>query len=628
MPFTLDKLPFYAKVPKTVPENLAYREELLGACAESLTLRQDAWIMAARDPFWYWNTFGFLLEPRATDTPSTIPFVTWPRQDEILLEILNAVNDGYDLHIKKSRGVGVSWNVLLVFEWFWHFKERQHFLVHSKKEDLVDKIGDPDTLLYKLDFWCEHLPDWLRPTPDRKKNHVGNADLRGTIDGGSTTDDVARGGRRRAIFCDEFAAVKEGAEIVAAVSEATECTIYGSTSKGIGTEFYRLESAPICHVQTRWHEYPLQRAGLYRVTNGSVEILDKECRAVKGLDAHGRSRVFAFPDEYPFVTSGIHFTDGGLRSPYYDRRCAHFTDPLLRAQELDLDDIGAGDPFFPRRMIEPLKANAFDPAWIGDLDYDPQTKLPRIPYAFVAREGGPLKLWVAPDSAGLVPLDMDYCWGADISQGSGATPSVLIVINRETGEQVGEYATPTVTPSDFAHVANAVGRLFAGKLEQAFACWEANGPGNAFGKKLYGDLEYRRIYFREGKDVRKRPTYQPGWHSSTAGKIELFNDFRDALQTGRLVLRSRGTLQDCYNYSHDGRGGIVNQVQPTSRAGGGGARYSHGDFAAAAACGILGLKPIISLEEKKRSRESPIGCMAARVREDRRETRVASIDEP
>jgi len=625
----LSEFPYYRRVPKGLPQNLRYRSWVMERTAESRQAREDAWVMAARDPYWYWNTFGFILEPRNTDKPTTVPFVTWARQDEILLEVLNAVQDGYDLHIKKSRGVGVSWNVLLVFEWFWHFQPQQHLLVHSRKEELVDKEGDPDTLFYKLSFWRQQLPAWLRPRLDRRKNHLGNIDTGGTIDGGSTTDDIGRGGRRRAIFCDEFAAVLNAPAIVAAVSDTTNCTIYGSTSKGIGTEFHRLESAPICHVETLWHEYPVQSKGLYRVKDGQVEVLDKTCKTVRGLDEKGKIRTFRFPEEYPFVTEGMHFTEGGYRSPYYDQRCAHFTDPALRAQELDLDDIGAGDPFFSRPLIEPLKARATEPIWTGDIERDEATNLPRKPYVLSHKVGGPLKLWWAPDSSGKMPEDQDYCWGADIAQGSGATNSVIIIVNRATGEQVGEYCAAEVTPTDLAYFANALGRIFCGERHaQAYGAWEANGPGNAFGKKLYDDLKYRRIYFRETRDVRRKTTWQPGFHSTSTLKYELFSRFRDALKEATFVIRSRTTLQDCYNYRHDGRGGIVNQLRPTGRLVGGSSRYSHGDFAAAAACTTLGLGDILRARDESRPRKVSVNCLASRIEAARKMTTVASIDRP
>ena len=131
--------------------------------------------------------------------------------------------------IEKSRDMGASWMCLMAFEWVWHFHSISSFLLVSRKEDLVDKTNDPRSLMWKIDYMHKNQPRWLLPSIGRSNFHIINHDTGSTIDGESTTGDVARGDRRTAILLDEFASVDQGARVLAATGDATDCRVMNST---------------------------------------------------------------------------------------------------------------------------------------------------------------------------------------------------------------------------------------------------------------------------------------------------------------------------------------------------------------------------------------------------------------
>jgi len=284
-------------VPKGIEANLAYRREILRIARGDLGYRSLLWSLCRSDILFYVNTFVWTFNPKLKGE-KVIPFVTYPFQDVVFRELVEAVAD-HDLVIEKSRDMGASWMCLTVFEWFWHFYDYQTFLMVSRKEDLVDKSGDPKALFYKVDFIHKHLPSWLVPEINRTNLHLNNEDNGSTIDGESTTGDVGRGDRRTAVLCDEFAMVQDGYKVNRALRDVTDCRIFNSTPAGAAGAFYDHVNNPhMKKIRLHWSEHPVKADGLYRDLSGKV------------------------------------------RSPYYDLQCLRANNPVEIAMELDIDSVG------------------------------------------------------------------------------------------------------------------------------------------------------------------------------------------------------------------------------------------------------------------------------------------------
>lgn len=541
--------PYYDLVPKGMKENLAFRRKLIELARESDEYARELWIMCSRDVLFTINAFMYTYDPRKKDCP-VLPFITYPFQDIAILEVTDAVGD-HDVLAEKSRDMGATWLYLYVITWHFLFREYQTFLCVSRKEDLVDKPADPDSLFWKVDFMLENLPWFLRPAYTRTRMHYHNEQNGSTIDGSSTTGDVGRGGRRTAIFLDEFASVEDGYAILQATQHNTNCRMFNSTPKGTNNAFYDMTLTDIARLRFHWSNHPEKARGLYTGKDGKLDILDRE---------------YPFEPDYEFVL------DGKLRSPWYDLQCKRAAHPMEIAQELDIDYLGSAAQFFDPVVIERcIRRDARLPYAEGDLRYD-RSLHPREFRPGRGRGDSRLRLWINLTGSGNPPEGV-YTAACDVAQGTGASNSVLVVYNNRTREKVAEYANPNLRPDLFGQYAVAVCRWF----HDAFLVWEANGPGRIFGQAVT-DAGYRKIYWKEKneKSIASRYTDIPGFFATTESKTVLLGDYRRALDSGEYINRSREALEECLQYIFLPNGAVVHSSS-TREEDPSGARESHGD---------------------------------------------------
>ena len=137
-------------IPREYGANLRFRKGLVQRCSEDEGFRQEQWILCSRDPAYWVNGYVFTYDPRIVRQPAQ-PFILYPFQERALETLLNALGR-HDVLIEKSRDMGASWLIVLTFLWAWMYRPLQSFLVGSRKEDLVDKSGDPRSLFWKMDF--------------------------------------------------------------------------------------------------------------------------------------------------------------------------------------------------------------------------------------------------------------------------------------------------------------------------------------------------------------------------------------------------------------------------------------------------------------------------------------------
>jgi len=584
------KWDWYSWVPKGQEENLRFRRELLLGCRSDRALRSALWSACSRDILFFCNLFGWIFEPREA---ARLPFITWGFQDRTLLQIAGAVGKR-DIGIEKSRDMGGSWMIVYALVWFFIFRPLQAFMLVSRKEDLVDKVDDPDSLFWKFDFILANLPQWMRPEVDRLKLHVKNKWNDSVIDGSSTTGDVARGGRRLAVLLDEFAAFgsDDGYHSLASTQAVCNCRIFLSTPQGGSGAFYDVmhdAKSGLLKVRLHWSEHPQKRPGLYVSREKRLEILDPE---------------YEFPAGYPFVL------DGKIRSPWYDNECRRSPIPQLIAQELDIDYLGSEYAFFDHQKIEERVARDSRPPLVcGDLSWD---QVHSVIKGFGEADRGGLKLWVNLVGQRMAPpQDRPYVVACDVSEGTGASNSALVVWDNRTMEKVAEYLDPHIDPGIFGKFAVAVCRWFSGEDREdgAFLIWEANGPGRSFGKAVI-EAGHRNLFYRteEQRLVRKGSDF-PGWFSTPEAKKSLLTEYRRAIHEDLLVNRSSSALLECKEYIFTAGGAVVHArsqrtIDPS------GARESHGDvvIADALAAKCLGLRK----QKNLTTHHIPSNCLMAR----------------
>jgi len=542
----------------------------MARAAKDEAFQQTLWDICKHDLLFYINCFVWTYDPRRKPGQKRIPFVTWPFQEEAAL-VINECIGSEDLVIEKSRDMGASWLVLIVFEWRWHFFPMESFLLVSRKEELVDKTEDPKCLMWKIDFIHKHQPGWLLPRMNRQKLHLANLSNGSTIDGESTTGDVGRGDRRGAILLDEFAAVENGPAVLAATGDTSPCRISASTPKGTGNAFYseveRANSGKKRKLRFHWTAHPLKVRGLY-------------------YDEHGKPR-----------------------SKWYDRECERRSHPMEIKQEVDIDYLGSNYQFFDQNQLDECERRDCCPAYVvGELDYSTDTLESA---KFLERTDGAFKLWFWPDEHGKPP-ESEYVVAADIATGTGASNSCLTVLDKKTGEKVLAYACSKIRPEAFAALAVAVCKWFSTREHSPFLIWEATGPGRNFGDRVV-ELGYDNIYYRRNEQsISRKMSDVPGWWPTPDNKRACLGKYREALGNGSFINRDLDAIREAREYVYVPGSDTVEHARQTNTLDPSGARANHGDRVIADALAEKGREESGKIRVSQDQHEPPEGTFAYR----------------
>lgn len=159
-------------------------------------------------------------------------FLLWLEERERLRE------DGL---VEKSRDMGVTWLCVAYALHGWLFRSGYSVGFGSRKLDLVDRKGDPDSVFEKARFLLGNLPEWMRPPGFVLGKHdaycrIVNPQNESTITG-EGGDDIGRGGRKSIYFVDEAAFLERPQLVERSLSATTDVRIDVSTPNGPGNPF-------------------------------------------------------------------------------------------------------------------------------------------------------------------------------------------------------------------------------------------------------------------------------------------------------------------------------------------------------------------------------------------------------
>jgi len=504
--------------------------------ADAAALRR----MCAADPVAWFDGFAFTYDPRLET--ATVPFILYPFQEEAVRS-MDAAIGSHDLCIQKSRDMGASWILLGVFLWRWMFRNDQTFLLVSRNEDYVDRSGNPKSLFWKLDFYLKHLPSWMVPRSERARLRLTNMDNGSSIDGESTTGDVARGDRRTAIALDEFAAfdVDSGYRALASTRDATRSRIFNSTPAGTGNAFADVAQSPgIAQLRMHWSQHPVKADGLYWV------------------------------ERKP-------------RSPWYDRECQRCVSPVEIAQELDISFSGSQSVFFDPMRLDEVRKKCRPPLQRGEVEHSHNGTDP----IWIQNHTGRWSLWcgLTPDGS---PPPSTYAVGADIASGTGSSNSCLSVLDLRTGCKVAEWASSDTRPDRMALIAVAACRWFADESgTPATLVHEAAGPGRIMGDAAV-EAGFRRFWLRPVEGIAAQKfTQRIGWFPTREGKVAMWGNYRKLLLEGAFENPSLDAVNECAEMIYTNGG--IEHVRAVNSQDVSGARMNHGDRATADALAALSL---------------------------------------
>lgn len=222
------------------------------------------------NPVDFINDWGMTFDPRNAEIslPTVVPFVLFQKQEAFIDWVVQQWRGRSDGLVEKSRDMGVSWLCVAVAVWLWLFYPGVVIGFGSRKEEYVDKIGDPKSLFWKVRQFINLMPKEFRPAGYAENKHAPHMRVLNPENGsaivGEAGDNIGRGNRTSIYFKDESAFYEHPESIDAALSQTSNCKIDVSTPNGNGNPFFRKRHSGKTPVFTfHWREDPRKDEAWY-----------------------------------------------------------------------------------------------------------------------------------------------------------------------------------------------------------------------------------------------------------------------------------------------------------------------------------------------------------------------------
>ena len=199
----------------------------------------------AHDPAQWITDWGVTFDPRNPERgiPAMAPFILFPKQIDAVNWLVSRWRNREDGLVEKSRDMGVSWLCVAVAVWLWTFHKGVVVGIGSRKEDYVDRLGDPSSLFWKVRAFIRLLPPQFRPVGYKEDKHAPFMRVLNPENGsaiiGEAGSNIGRGARTSIYFKDESAFYEQPESIDAALSQTSNCKIDVSTPNGEGNPFWK-----------------------------------------------------------------------------------------------------------------------------------------------------------------------------------------------------------------------------------------------------------------------------------------------------------------------------------------------------------------------------------------------------
>lgn len=235
--------------PPDYVAEMADRQRRIRTLREKPVLRLGIAGRYGDDPDSWIRHWAVTYDPRkaGTDVPTTMPFVPFPKQIELAQFLLACVRQQQNGLIEKARDMGATWVCCAFSVWLWLYFPGAAIGWGSRKEQLVDKIGDPDSIFEKMRIIIRNLPRFMLPVGFKPDEHMAYMRIINPENGATITgeagDNIGRGGRKLIYFKDESAHYERPEKIEAALADNTNCQIDISSVNGPGNVFHRRREA-------------------------------------------------------------------------------------------------------------------------------------------------------------------------------------------------------------------------------------------------------------------------------------------------------------------------------------------------------------------------------------------------
>lgn len=211
-------------------------------------LRSDPALVASAKAYYGTRPGEFIMHWMDTFDPRNpvqkwIPFVFFSRQMELVQFLHELRSTSQSGLIEKCRDAGATWVSCAYSVWSLLFIANDAIGWGSRKESLVDKLGDADSIFEKMRLLLQRLPDVFKPVGWNPRTCASYMKIVNPENGanisGEAGDNIGRGGRKSIFFKDESAWYSRPELIEAALGDNTNVQVDISSVNGVGNVFHR-----------------------------------------------------------------------------------------------------------------------------------------------------------------------------------------------------------------------------------------------------------------------------------------------------------------------------------------------------------------------------------------------------
>ena len=238
-------------------------------------IRADPALLAALRVHYRYNPWDFITDwgmtyaPKANDGgPIVRPFIMFPKQVEWLKWVWDKWQKNERGLTEKSRESGVTWLAASFGSTLCLFWDDLTIGYGANLVELVDSLGDMDSILEKCRFFIDNLPpefkgDWDSGNKECSKEKLLRFSTGSRIKG-QGGDQIGRGGRATMYFVDEYAHIRQAKHVDQALSANTDTQIDISTVRGLANAFAEKRHSGRVDVFTfHWREDPRKDEAWY-----------------------------------------------------------------------------------------------------------------------------------------------------------------------------------------------------------------------------------------------------------------------------------------------------------------------------------------------------------------------------
>jgi len=278
---------FYREIPTQIQENIKFRIELHKLLATDKTLQQVFLELCRRYYPIFFSSTAWTINPQLMPGERNQPFILRPAQIPAVERLNWCIDNKRDAGLNKSRKQGASEICCKLFAAKALLELDSHFIIGSRKKELVDNSGDPTTLFAKIDSVFSCLPSWwleltgYDPKKCRKDMNLVIPATNSSFSGDTTNENFAAGSRGTALLLDEFGRLDTATakSIEGSIHDVADCVIYSSTHwYGLNHPFNLcLNKETTEFIELIWYDSPVEAPGLYETKDrGEITLIDVE----------------------------------------------------------------------------------------------------------------------------------------------------------------------------------------------------------------------------------------------------------------------------------------------------------------------------------------------------------------